>query len=314
MNPELKILITGAAGLVGQNLVVELKQQGYRNLVAMDKHAHNLAILRELHPDVTALTADLAEPGDWEAHFADAEILFLLQARITGLDWALFEHDTLESTRRVLEAARRYHLPYCVHVSSSVVNSVADDLYTRSKIRQEEMVRESGLTHCVLRPTLMFGWFDPKHLGWLSRFMSRVPVFPIPGHGRYPRQPLYNRDFCRMLIQCMKNRPDGEVYDVVGDRYVDYVDIIHAIKQARQLRVPIVHLPLGLFKALMRGYALFSKHPPFTVAQLEALTAGDRFEGVDTEAVFGVRQTPFEQAIRETFCDPRYSRVVLRRA
>jgi len=31
----------------------------------------------------------------------------------------------------------------------------------------------------------MFGWFDRKHLGWLSRFMKKVPVFPIPGHGHY---------------------------------------------------------------------------------------------------------------------------------
>ncbi|RXE27105.1 NAD-dependent epimerase/dehydratase family protein, partial [Xanthomonas perforans] len=44
-----KIVITGAAGLVGQNLIVELEQQGYTQLVAIDKHAHNLQILRELH-------------------------------------------------------------------------------------------------------------------------------------------------------------------------------------------------------------------------------------------------------------------------
>jgi len=36
----------------------------------------------------------------------------------------------------------------------------------------------------VLRPTLMFGWFDRKHVGWLKRFMERMPVFPIPGDGR----------------------------------------------------------------------------------------------------------------------------------
>lgn len=37
-----KIVLTGAAGLVGQNLIVEMKQQGYTRLVAIDKHAHNL--------------------------------------------------------------------------------------------------------------------------------------------------------------------------------------------------------------------------------------------------------------------------------
>jgi len=47
-----KIVLTGAAGLVGQNLIVELKAQGYNNLVAIDKHASNLSILRELHPEL----------------------------------------------------------------------------------------------------------------------------------------------------------------------------------------------------------------------------------------------------------------------
>jgi hypothetical protein len=43
------------------------------------------------------------------------------------------------------------------------------------------------------------------------------------------------------------------------------------------------------------------------------LTAGDQFTGVNTTEVFGVTPTPFEEAIRETFSDERYSRIVLKR-
>ena len=78
-----------------------------------------------------------------------------------------------------------------MHVSSSVIESSANDDYSKSKARQEELVVKSGLPYTVLRPTLMFGWFDRKHLGWLSQFMSSSPVFPIPGNGNYVRQPLY---------------------------------------------------------------------------------------------------------------------------
>ena len=35
--------------------------------------------------------------------------------------------------------------PYLVHVSSSVVASVAEDFYTESKTAQERMVLESGI-------------------------------------------------------------------------------------------------------------------------------------------------------------------------
>lgn len=308
-----KIVLTGAAGLVGQNLIVEMKQQGYTRLVAIDKHAHNLEILRGLHPDVETILADLAEPGDWAQAFEGARLVVQLHAQITGKTTDLFVRNNLTATGHVLAACKAAGVPYMVHISSSVVNSIAKDDYTNTKREQEEMVVASGQRHCVLRPTLMFGWFDPKHLGWLSRFMARTPVFPIPGDGRFMRQPLYERDFCRCITKCIQTEPDGQVFDVVGDTRVDYVDIIRTIKRVKKLHTVIVHIPIGFFAFLLKVYSLFSSKPPFTADQLKALSAGDDFKGVDTEAVFGVKQTPFEDAIRESYTDPRYSHIVLQR-
>ncbi|WP_130619622.1 NAD-dependent epimerase/dehydratase family protein [Dyella amyloliquefaciens] len=308
-----KIVITGAAGLVGQNLLVELERQGYTQLVAIDKHEYNLGILHDLHPSVQVIHADLAETGTWADAFAGAQCIVQLHAQITGKTPDLFERNNIQATQHVLDAIRTHHVPYLVHISSSVVISVADDDYTNTKKAQEKLVVESGIAHSVLRPTLMFGWFDPKHLGWLSRFMAKTPVFPIPGDGRYMRQPLYERDFCRCIAHCIENRPNGDVYDVVGDTRIDYVDIIKTIKAAKDLRTPIVHIPYGLFRFLLKVYALFSGKPPFTADQLKALTAGDDFRGVDTERVFGVRQTPFADAVKESYCDPQYSGIILKR-
>ena len=308
-----KIVITGAAGLVGQNLVVELESQGCTNLVAIDKHAYNLGILHALHPDVAIVDADLSVPGDWRAALAGAECVVLLHAQITGKHGADFVRNNIDATAHVLDACREHHVPYLVHVSSSVVNSKAVDDYTSTKRAQEELVARSGLPHCILRPTLMFGWFDPKHLGWLSRFMAKTPIFPIPGDGKFMRQPLYERDFCRCIADCIERRPDGQAYDIVGATRIDYVDIIRTIKQVKRLRTMLLHIPIGLFAFLLRTYALFSSKPPFTADQLTALTAGDDFTGVDTETVFGVKQTPFAEAAREAFCDPRYADVVLQR-
>lgn len=308
-----KIVITGAAGLVGQNLVVELKERGYTRLVAIDKHEHNLGILADLHPDVRTVLADLAEPGVWNHELEGAACLVQLHAQITGKTTDLFTRNNIEATRRVLEAVRRHAVPYVVHISSSVVNSVATDDYTETKKAQEKLMVESGIRHCVLRPTLMFGWFDPKHLGWLSRFMAKTPIFPIPGDGRFMRQPLYERDFCRCIERCIEREPDGDIYDIVGNTRIDYVDIIRTIKKVKNLRTWIVHIPMGLFAFLLRIYATFSSKPPFTADQLKALSAGDDFKGVDTQALFGVRQTKFEDAIRESYTDPRYSHIVLKR-
>jgi len=308
-----KIVLTGAAGLVGQNLLVELQAQGYTCLVAIDKHEYNLAILKRLHPGVETILADLAESGAWQDAFAGAACVVQLHAQITGKFPELFVRNNLDATRRVLEAVQKHAVPYLVHISSSVVNSAANDDYTNTKKAQDQLVIDSGIRHCILRPTLMFGWFDPKHLGWLSRFMAKTPVFPIPGDGRYMRQPLYERDFCRCIVRCIELQPDGAVFDVCGDTRIDYIDIIRTIKRVKGLRTLIVPIPYGLFRALLRIYALFSGKPPFTAAQLDALSAGDEFHGVDTLQLFGVAQTPFEAAVRESYCDPGYSGIVLRR-
>src|SRR5688572_8911417 len=204
MKTNQKIVLPGGAGLVGQNLVARLRARGYSDIVVLDKHRTNLATLKAVQPDVTAVYADLSQHGDWQQHFSGADAVVMLQAQIGGNELSDFEKNNVESTRLVLETIKRHQVPYLIHISSSVIKSVADDFYTNTKKSQEDIVLASGVPCTVLRPTLMFGWFDRKHLGWLSRFMAKVPVFPIPGHGRYMRQPLYVGDFCNVIISCLE--------------------------------------------------------------------------------------------------------------
>ena len=306
-----KIILPGGAGLVGQNLVVHLKRAGYTNLVVLDKHQTNLEILRSLHPDITVEYADLAEPGEWERHFEGAAALVMLQAQIGAPTLEPFIRNNITSTKHVLAAIKRYNIPYTVHISSSVVESVANDDYTNTKKEQEEMVLASGINCVVLRPTLMFGWFDRKHLGWLSRFMQKVPVFPIPGDGRYMRQPLYVGDFASIIVSCLKSGINGQVFNISGREKIDYVDIIRAIRKAVAAKTMLLHIPYGLFYVLLKIWGVFDRNPPFTADQLKALVAHDEFEVIDWPAIFQVTPTPFSQAVDATFNDPQYSRVVL---
>lgn len=311
LNLRQKIILPGGAGLVGQNLVARLKAKGYSNMVVLDKHRPNLEVLRRLQPDITVEYADLAAPGDWQRHFIGADVVVMLQAQIGGNEYQEFVRNNLDSTQNVLQAIKDNRVPYLVHISSSVVESVADDFYTNTKKAQEKMVLESGIPCPILRPTLMFGWFDRKHLGWLSRFMKKVPIFPIPGHGRYMRQPLYVGDFANIIISCIENRiPDG-IYNISGHEKIDYIDMIREIKRATRANTMILRIPYSLFYTLLWLWGLFDKNPPFTTQQLAALCAKDEFEVIDWPGIFGVPYTPFKAAVDETFNDPRYSSVVL---
>jgi nucleoside-diphosphate-sugar epimerase len=315
ISKEQKIIIPGGAGLVGQNLVARLKELGYKNLVVLDKHAANLEILRKCHLDIVVEYADLAEisseKNNWEKHFANADVVVMLQAQIGDPSLEPFIRNNITSTKNIVAAIKKYNIPYTVHISSSVVKSVATDYYTNTKKEQEKFVVESGINCVVLRPTLMFGWFDRKHLGWLSRFMQKVPFFPVPGSGRYMRQPLYSLDFCNIIISCIEKKISGKIYNITGREKIDYIDIIREIKSATKARATIVKIPYILFYFLLKIWAIFDKNPPFTAAQLKALVAHDEFEVINWPEIFGVTQTNFKVAIDQTFNHPTYSKIIL---
>lgn len=308
--PQRKIVITGAAGLVGQNLLPRLKARALGELVAIDKHPTNTETLRRLHPDVRVIHADLAEPGAWEQEFVGCTHLMNGHAQIGGLLSSEYVRNNVTATQNVLDAARRNSVGYVVNISSSVVNSKAVDDYTETKKAQEALVLQSGIKQVVLRPTLMFGWFDRKHVGWLARFMQRVPVFPIPGNGRFLRQPLYAGDFCDVITSALENETTG-TYNITGQERIDYIDLIRAVKKATGAKARIVRIPYRVFWLLLKINSLWDKNPAFTARQLEALVTPDVFEVIDWPGIFGVRTTPLQEALNATFRDPTYSGVVL---
>jgi nucleoside-diphosphate-sugar epimerase len=304
------IAITGGAGLVGQNLVTRLKARGFARLVVIDKAARNANILRQHHPDIDIVTADLATDDGWQDKLAGITALVHAHAQIGGLVPAEFVRNNETASRRVMAAAVAHGVPYVVNISSSVVNSLAVDDYTETKKAQERIVLETGIPQVILRPTLMFGWFDRKHVGWLARFMEKVPVFPVPGSGRYLRQPLYVADFCDVIVAAIEQRITG-AFNITGQERIDYIDLVRAMKRATGARAAIVRIPYGLFAGLLRSYAMFDSNPPFTEKQLRALTTPDVFEVIDWPGIFGVRATPLETALEETFRHPVYSKIAL---
>lgn len=304
-----KIILPGGAGLVGQNLVTRLKNKGYSNIWIIDKHIKNMKILKKIHPEVNLLEADLSKKGDWEGSFKDAEIVVMLQAQIGGKRKEEFTDNNVNSTNNILKLIKKYNISKLIHISSSVVNSEAIDFYSESKRQQENMVLQSGILCTILRPTLMFGWFDRKHLGWLSRFMSRVPLFPVPGHGKYIRQPLYVGDFCKIIISCIESEIPNNIYDISGLEKINYIDIIKEIKKVTKSKTIIFRIPYILFFSLIKIWSLFDKNPPFTTQQLQALVVKEEFDVIDWPSIFLIEPTQFKDAISETFCHPQYSNV-----
>ncbi|MFY0649774.1 MAG: NAD(P)-dependent oxidoreductase [Methylophilaceae bacterium] len=308
-----KIIITGGAGIVGINLVKALVEKNTSNIHVIDKNHYNLNLLKKLFPSITTHHYDLSKKGKWENIFVKKSHVFMLHAQISSLNWQDFKKNTIDSTQNVLIVIRKKGISSSdiIHVSSSVVNSMADDYYVRSKKIQENLVQKFSKNILILRPTLMFGLFDRKHLGWLSRFMRKFPIFPIPGNGQYIRQPLFVEDFVKILASTLFIKKKG-ILDISGKEQITYISIIKEIKKIQKSKTLIIKIPYIFFYILLKIWALFDRNPPFTIYQLKALTIPEVFPTADWESIFNVKTTKFRIAVTRTYGNNKYKDIKLR--
>jgi nucleoside-diphosphate-sugar epimerase len=273
-------------------------------IIAIDKNAHNLTLLARLNPKTKTLNEDLAIKGNWQKHFANTDIVIQLQAQIAGPNPKPFERNNITSVKNVLEACQKNKIKHLIHLSSSVVISIAKDDYTDTKRTGEELVHASAVPHTILRPPLMYGCFDAKHLGWITRLMQKSPIIPIPGSGKYVRQPLFVQDLCKVILTLTQRTPQNKVYNIIGHEKIPYIAVLRMIAKVKGLKRLFLPLPLPIFSLMLRIYGWLTHKTVFTPDQMQALVAGDEFPVENWSEEFNVPYTPFAQGLKETWNSP----------
>jgi uncharacterized protein YbjT (DUF2867 family) len=96
-------------------------------------------------------------------------------------DHKLFTHaQAVANTRTLFDAARKAGVRRVVHVSITNPDLHSDLLYFKGKAELEQSLVASGLSHCILRPPVLFGKEDVliNNIAWALR---RLPVFGVYG-------------------------------------------------------------------------------------------------------------------------------------
>jgi nucleoside-diphosphate-sugar epimerase len=305
-----KIIVTGGAGFLGQNIVPILINAGY-DVIALDKNKKNLGLLKSLNPKVHISYADLSQKGAWMTVFDGAYALVSAQAQIASPKKQDFIDNNIMTTRNIAQAAKRSNLKYIVHISSAAVNSIRKDHYATTKEASEKEIKQAKIPFTILRPSMMYGLFDNKNVGWLIHFAKKSPVFPIPGSGKYPRQPVYVEDMANLIVALLKKQPKNKTYNINGDT-IHFKDMVHAILKSAKLKRTVLHLPVPVFIAAMQTVNLLRGKVEFTPDQVKSLTSGDVFEMYPWWKELKVPKTTFEQGMNKIMQSPHKDTMVSR--
>jgi len=293
-----KIIITGAGGLVGLNLLRHIDSNKY-DIIALDKDKENLKFAKKINKKIKIVCADLSLYGNWEEFFKGGACVIQLQAQISDPEEEPYVKNNIISVQNVIKACEKYNVKNLIHISSSVVLSVAKDCYTKTKTIGENLVKKSKLKYTILRPPLMYGAFNKKHLEFIVKKFEKIPIVIIPGKGKYIRQPLYVGDFVKIIICLIERKPEKKIYNIIGKEKIYFIDLIKIIFEIKEKKKIFLKIPLQLFLFLLKLYNLLTNKKPFIPEQLTALTAGDIFPVEDWEEEFKIKYTPFREGVKK---------------
>ncbi len=258
-------VVTGAFSYTGRFIAPRLLDRG-RRLRTLTNHpapANPLATRIETRP------LDFTRPSDLVEALRGADTLY-------NTYWVRSTHgaasfaQAVRNTTVLVEAARAAGVRRLVHVS--IANPTDSDLpYYRGKAQLEDVVRQSSLSFAIIRPTLLFGHGDVllNNIAW---FLRHLPVFGIPGDGRYRLQPVFVEDYADRIVEAGL-LDQNVVTDVAGPEIFPFEDLVSTLRDAIGRRTPLIHLPPSLAVAATRAVSLAIRDMVLTGAELRGLMA-----------------------------------------
>ena len=293
------ILLTGATGLVGGELLPLLLAEGH-DVRVLVRDPRRLGANRV---NVQISLGDLADPFSMRHALRGVDTVIHLAATIRDQPAGSIEELNGLASCRLLRAAERVGVERFVFFSAMNANEFQRTRFFQAKALAERAVLRAELEGIVMAPSIVYGLGDP----WITLLerLSLLPVMPISGSGAALYEPIWARDVARCVAGALNGRArnggepagdgPGRRYELAGPQLLSYDDIVEEVLGALDRRRPLVHVPLPAVRAGLRTLELLEGPDAFAtwdevelmeVPMTSARGTGDaRALGVDPQPI-----------------------------
>lgn len=256
------VLITGANGFIGKQLLLNLISQGINALGAV----------RDLSVDTSnlVLSPSLSADADWSKILVNKDVVIHLAGRAhvlketTDNPLELFREVNVAGTIKLAQQAIQAGVKRFVFISSIGVNGnittntpfSADDVpnpiesYALSKYEAEQALQklscESGMELVIIRPPLVYGADAPGNFGKLIKLVHKR--YPLPlGAIDNKRSFVSVNNLISLIVTCMEHPlAANQVFLVSDDDDVSTTDLLRNISKILMIRSRLIPIPVFL--------------------------------------------------------------------
>jgi nucleoside-diphosphate-sugar epimerase len=186
-----RVLVTGASGFIGRQLVPALLRTGYAVRTATRR--------RVSFPDLVeaVIIPDLKNPVDWNPVLRGVDFIVhlagLAHVKISDTAYSEFDQINRIGTQRLAQAAKEAAIERFVYISSvraqvgaSAAHLVCEqdepcptNQYGRSKLAAELAIRAAGVPFTIFRPVVVYGPHPKGNIRTLVRIARSFLPLPV---------------------------------------------------------------------------------------------------------------------------------------
>ena len=269
------IIVTGAAGFIGSNLITGLNDKGYRDLVLVDDFSRPDRARNYEEKSYSAMV-NRNEFSEWlREHHHQVQMIIHLGARTdtTEFDWEIFLELNLNYSKELFRLSVEFGLPL-IYASSAATyglgehgyvdsHQVVSELqplnpYGRSKNEFDRWVLEQERKPFFWAGLKFFNVYGPneyhkgrmasvvyhaykqiEETGGMKLFRSHHPDF---GDGEQARDFIYVKDVVDVIIFLMEKRPESGLFNLGTGEARSFLDLVNATFRAMEIEPSISYI------------------------------------------------------------------------
>jgi uncharacterized protein YbjT (DUF2867 family) len=290
------VLVTGASGAIGSDLVPRLLRGGHRvRGFARDPGRVTVAGFSDV------VRGDAVTGAGLDEALAGAEVAYYLihsMESVAQTD-APFADRERRSAENFARAAAASGVRRIVYLGGLVPRDAPLSPHLASRLEVEEMLLAAAPEAAALRASIVVG-ARSRSFRFLVRLVERVPVMPLPDWRDNRTAPIDGRDVITYLVAAgTSDAVDGPLsLDVGGPEVMTYGAMIERIRDAMLLGRPRIDLPLRLTNVTSRIAAAIAGEDPALIEPLMGSLGSDLLPRDErARDLFAVRLHGFDAAV-----------------